>query len=599
MNHEEEEAALHELPAYTPPGSTGQPDPISDDDISAGEGVGPERGRYAKQVQKACRQALKTAKRENVLMNSEWAAPLEAAPTAIIVMAFLIKTAANEKVAGLEVKSTEVMDETGMEHVGTLPSKYFHTNLMHCSDIGRLAFLDAQNRMQKISVVSRSMMKDGGRLSYIVELLEDAEDAKYNLKPEMELLKKQATECSEECELIQKKFEYWHFVINHLSKNALDNIAGIREDGKTIANSKQEAKISKKAYSIEEQAIRDSIKDLRENVTKANQKVLKAEKEVTRLNNLPPLPEPDHFDELAMAQQLAPEEAHVQRQRGFFSDLASGLFGTSKKHHREDEDARDAHYAKHLDRQKKIIEESRSERQRLIKQAKDRRNEAREEVNRLENELDEKQSELASKKDGLSQAQQNLAKASADLERLDREELELKEILSILKESTHELGKLKTQLGRLRVFFATMENNISKNAMHEVDAFLEILGRNIRRNDEDVETLRLRGASKRKVLSSAMQIQGQFSVIADVSAAYVTVSDQYIRKAIDKMEDLATIEDSKWPGARQEFTKWCNDAVKGINGVAKQASANMAPNMQKRIGLLQTLAIEAAEDNEE
>lgn len=68
-------------------------------------------------------------------------------------------------------------------------------------------------------------MKDGGRLSYIVELLEDPEDAKDNLKPEMELLKKQAAECSEECEMIQKKFEYWHCVINHLSTNALDNIS--------------------------------------------------------------------------------------------------------------------------------------------------------------------------------------------------------------------------------------------------------------------------------------------------------------------------------------------------------------------------------------
>lgn len=115
MNHEEE-ATLPELPAYTPPGSTGHPDPISED-----EGVGPERGRYAKQIQKVCLQALKTAKRESLYMNSEWAAPLEAALTAMIMMVFLITTAANKKVALMEVKSTEVMDETGMERVRTLP----------------------------------------------------------------------------------------------------------------------------------------------------------------------------------------------------------------------------------------------------------------------------------------------------------------------------------------------------------------------------------------------------------------------------------------------------------------------------------------------
>jgi hypothetical protein len=96
-----------------------------------------------------------------------------------------------------------------------------------------------------------------------------------------------------------------------------------------------------------------------------------------------------------------------------------------------------------------------------------------------------------------------------------------------------------------------------------------------------------------------LTIQGQFSAIADVSAAYVLISDKYIRKAIDEMEHLATIEDSKWEKARDGFTQWCNDAVVGINNVTKEASAKMAPNMQKRIGMLQTLAIEAAEDNED
>jgi hypothetical protein len=74
--------------------------------------------------------------------------------------------------------------------------------------------------MHKINTVSKSMMKDGGRISYIVELLEDVKDARDNLKPEMELLKKEANDCSNECKEIQKKFEYWHLVINHLSLNA-------------------------------------------------------------------------------------------------------------------------------------------------------------------------------------------------------------------------------------------------------------------------------------------------------------------------------------------------------------------------------------------
>lgn len=92
---------------------------------------------------------------------------------------------------------------------------------MHCSDIGRLAFLDAQKRMHGINTAAKGVMADGGRISYIVELLEDLDDAKENLKPEMEALKKQAEECKQECTEIQQKFVYWHQVINHLSLDAL------------------------------------------------------------------------------------------------------------------------------------------------------------------------------------------------------------------------------------------------------------------------------------------------------------------------------------------------------------------------------------------
>lgn len=76
--------------------------------------------------------------------------------------------------------------------------------------------------MNKINSVARTMMEDGGSISYIVELLEDPEDAKYNLKPEMEEVRNTATDCRENCEEIKQKFEYWQLVINHLGRTALD-----------------------------------------------------------------------------------------------------------------------------------------------------------------------------------------------------------------------------------------------------------------------------------------------------------------------------------------------------------------------------------------
>jgi hypothetical protein len=101
-------------------------------------------------------------------------------------------------------------------------STFFHTNLLHCSDLGRLAFLEAQNRMSRINSTATSMMIDGGQIGYIIELLEDLEDARLNLKPEMEELKAQASKCGIEVTQIKGKFDYWYRVILHLSKSALD-----------------------------------------------------------------------------------------------------------------------------------------------------------------------------------------------------------------------------------------------------------------------------------------------------------------------------------------------------------------------------------------
>jgi hypothetical protein len=88
------------------------------------------RSAYAMQVQRACSNALRLVKQDNDLATSAWAEPLTAAPTAISVMAFLLKTAANRKVAGLTISSQSVKDEKQKEEVGVLP--YVSFNTIHC-----------------------------------------------------------------------------------------------------------------------------------------------------------------------------------------------------------------------------------------------------------------------------------------------------------------------------------------------------------------------------------------------------------------------------------------------------------------------------------
>lgn len=93
--------------------------------------------------------------------------------------------------------------------------------MQHCSDVGRLAFLDAQNVMNVIRSTALRMTATEGSIAYILELLEDPEDARYNLKPEMETIKKTAQKCLENAQQITAKFKYWHCVILHLKKTSL------------------------------------------------------------------------------------------------------------------------------------------------------------------------------------------------------------------------------------------------------------------------------------------------------------------------------------------------------------------------------------------
>ena len=73
------------------------------------------------QLQRACKMAIQRVTQNNMLANSDWAAPLTAAPSAISVMAFLLKTAADKKAAGLTVVSTSITKDNGIDVIGTLP----------------------------------------------------------------------------------------------------------------------------------------------------------------------------------------------------------------------------------------------------------------------------------------------------------------------------------------------------------------------------------------------------------------------------------------------------------------------------------------------
>jgi hypothetical protein len=75
--------------------------------------------------------------------------------------------------------------------------------------------------MNTIRATAQSMIAVEGSIAHIIDLLEDPEDARYNLKPEIDSIKRTANKCLQSAEAITKKFEYWYLVILHLHQTSL------------------------------------------------------------------------------------------------------------------------------------------------------------------------------------------------------------------------------------------------------------------------------------------------------------------------------------------------------------------------------------------
>ena len=98
------------------------------------------------------------------------------------------------------------------------------------------------------------------------------------------------------------------------------------------------------------------------------------------------------------------------------------------------------------------------------------------------------------------------------------------------------------------------------------------------------------------MLQAALQIQGRFSIIADVSDAYVQISNKCILPTINEMEILSKAQERDWEAARIKFEDTCERAMDDIHNIAARTSTTMDKTAQQRIGMLERKAIEANDD---
>jgi hypothetical protein len=191
--------------------------------------------------------------------------------------------------------------------------------------------------------------------------------------------------------------------------------------------------------------------------------------------------------------------------------------------------------------------------------------------------------------------------------------------MAILDNSTKNLGKLKEQIEPLVDFFKSIPGDIDHNIEENLEAFLWPIVNGIKEgsNPEDIEAINNSRRSKevshelgvdtlfcrmniklmkdlcwQKVMSMALQMQGRFSAIAEISTAYITISTDYIRPAINEMEILSVMTDSEWQIKSQEFIYKCERLMANIDSVAQETSANVERNMSRHINALQRRAMQ-------
>ncbi|KAK6350256.1 hypothetical protein TWF696_006491 [Orbilia brochopaga] len=554
------------------------------------------RADYSLSLQKACDVAVRRVQ-TTIVSNRNLEAALVTAPSAVGVMAILLKAAGMDAAAGLEVESQEVKDERGAKH-GDLPSKYFHTNLQHCSDIGRLAFLDAEMGMGTIMVAAQSMLTELGPVAEIINLLEDPEDARYNLMPRIGDIKRVAEKCLQNAEAVKSKFEYWYLVIIHLKQTSLTKRGEVIKQQEDTKAEQSKARAAESGHREKINASERQIKMLEESVKDAQAEVRRYEREADKLRDLPITPEPAVLEELQRIEALYPEtplpQAH--KNRGILGEVKVWLVGESSH---DDMDRMQAHRERIQKLRDKAMEQATEQRTRQRKEAAERLDKAVEmEMNSIAK-LESARESLRSEVDQLAEARASLAKTQVDLGELIKKGNTLEGTMEILQQSITALGKMKENIEQLVEFFKSNLIDVQASIEYSVDPFLSDVERGLKKgaNPEEVQEINLSGRSKQRVLSLALQMQGRFAAIADISAGYVAVSKNYIRPIINEMESLSIVGDSEWERGKGEFDAKCRTAMDDIVKLARELDTHVKTNIASRIHFLKGLAIEAAGAN--
>lgn len=331
--------------------------------------------------------------------------------------------------------------------------------------------------------------------------------------------------------------------------------------------------------------------------------VRSAIKVVEREQNRPIVIEPSALEELERVKHMIRVERPKERNRGVFVEIKDAVFGQSNGDRAQDLADHMAHEAYVSKLEKEALDKARAQRDYQRGLAQKALDEAIGREDQMRESLKIAWKALSDSKFQLLQAEENLSRTKLDLQRLGEKVIELRDIMTILENSSHHLGALKDQIEPLLIFFKDhLEQGIGHTAENDVKAFLRPIQNRLKENSNspnDVEAFRLSKKSKNKMLSAALIMQGRFSAIGDISDAYIDVSNTYIRPAISWMERLSTMPVRDWEAEKNKFLTWCKDSVGKIDELAQRTNQNVDEHIKGSILALRQRAMEAREDDED
>ncbi|KAH8897995.1 hypothetical protein GQ53DRAFT_818244 [Thozetella sp. PMI_491] len=145
------------------------------------------------------------------LGQSNWGGMLGAAPDALGRLGQCFVLASDPLAASLVFP-----DSAG------LPYKSLKANLVHCSDLGRKSFRDAESRMKKVSMVAQAVCEPDGTIDMIIEAVEDEDLAELDLPEQLAALKRVSSDCVADTKAIKEKVDAWSKFANDIHKACQD-----------------------------------------------------------------------------------------------------------------------------------------------------------------------------------------------------------------------------------------------------------------------------------------------------------------------------------------------------------------------------------------